>query len=137
MYNNTGSRSKGGGMAFILGETIRAQIYQLNGPLIARINHAALLFSEVTALLDAGDNKIAQGDREHINTIQENIKSLRDSYEPILDDPEARQASNKKRATSEKLLDLTRYYLLYLIEKYKLVDASIMKDIQGVTWGAE
>ncbi|MCK9331400.1 MAG: hypothetical protein M0Q94_16130 [Candidatus Cloacimonetes bacterium] len=71
MYNNSNSRSRGGGMAFILGETVRAQIYQLDGPLIARINHAALLFSEVTALLNAGDRKVAQGDRKHISKILE------------------------------------------------------------------
>jgi hypothetical protein len=132
MYSNTNSR---GGMALILSITLTKQCDLLDAPLIARINHIALIFAEVRAILNAdSDRHIDIEDHKTLKIISENIDSIRDSYEPIMDDPESRQAADSKRKTTEKLLDLTRYYLLFEVEKYKLCDISALKDIAGVPW---
>ncbi|WP_440944962.1 hypothetical protein ACSAZL_12440 [Methanosarcina sp. T3] len=133
--NNTAGK---GGMAFILSLTLSEQVRQLEAPLIARINHIALIFNEIKAILDADqDKKLSEEDRANLKIISDNIDALRDSYEPFIDDPEARQTADSKRKKCEKLLDLTRYYLLFLVEKHKLCDISTLKHISGVSWENE
>lgn len=133
MYNKNNTR--GGGMPLILAETVRGLSFQLNNSLISRINHISLIFSEVRAILNAQNTKIDTTDNELINDVFQNIETLRNTYEPILDDDENKQAALSKRATMEKLIDLTRYNLLFLIAKHNMVDASTFKTVSGVPWG--
>lgn len=135
MYSRNGFSGKGG-MSFILAQTLLFQLQTLNATLLSRINHLSLIYSEVKAIIDAKkDLEISKEDEKKILEISANIEALRDCYEPFLDDPESKQVGDIKRKTSEKLLDISQYYLLYLVEKYKLVDVNTLKDIQGVNWG--
>lgn len=135
MYSHNGFSGKGG-MSFILAQTLLFQLQTLNATLLSRINHLSLIYSEVKAIIDAKkDLEISKEDEKKILEISANIEALRDCYEPFLDDPDAKQVGDMKRKTSEKLLDISQYYLLYLVEKYKLVDVNTLKDIQGVNWG--
>lgn len=135
MYSRNGFSGKGG-MSFILAQTLLYQLQTLNASLLSRINHLSLIFSEVRAIIDAKkDLEISKEDSKKIVEISANIEALRDNYEPFLDDPESKQVGDMKRKTSEKLLDISEYYLLFIIEKYKLVDVNTLKDIQGVSWG--
>lgn len=135
MYSRNGFSGKGG-MSFILAQTLLFQLQTLNATLLSRINHLSLIYSEVKAIIDAKkDLEINKEDEKKILEISANIEALRDCYEPFLDDVDAKQVGDMKRKTSEKLLDISQYYLLYLVEKYKLVDVNTLKDIQGVNWG--
>lgn len=123
-------------MSWILGQTVIYQLSTLDSSLIARINHLSLILAEVRAIIDAKqDLKISNEDYSKLTDVSANIETLRDSYEPFLDDQESQQVGAQKRKSSEKLIDISRYNLLYLIEKYKLVDVNTLKDIQGTTWG--
>ena len=122
------------GMPFIIASSLLAQNQHLEDSLLARINLIALIFSITRAILNASGCKIALDDLELMETTTLNISALRDSYEPFMDDPEGAQASGDKRKTSEKLLDLTRYGIIFLITKYELVDSNTMKTIKGVDW---
>lgn len=135
MYNRNGFSGKGG-MSFILAQTLLFQLQTLNATLLSRINHLSLIYSEVKAIIDAKkDLEVSKEDQKKILEISANIEALRDCYEPFLDDVDAKQVGDMKRKTSEKLLDISQYYLLYTVEKYKLVDVNTLKDIQGVSWG--
>lgn len=123
-------------MSWILAQTVIFQLSTLDSSLIARINHLSLINAEVRAIVDAKtEMNITEADYSKLKDVSENLDTLRDSYEPFLDDPESKQVGDAKRKNSEKLIDLSRYNLLYLIEKYKLVDVSTLKDIQGKQWG--
>lgn len=135
MYSRNGFSGKGG-MSFILAQTLLFQLQTLNATLLSRINHLSLIYSEVKAIIDAKkDLEVSKEDQKKIFEIAANIEALRDCYEPFLDDVDAKQVGDMKRKTSEKLLDISQYYLLYIVEKYKLVDVNTLKDIQGVSWG--
>ena len=124
-----------GGMSFILAQTIIYQLSMLDSSL-GRINHIALLYGEIKAIVDAKDDlKLSKEDSKKLEDVEKNIESLRDSYEPFLDDEEAKQVADVKRKVSEKLIDLSRYNLLYITEKYKLVDVRALQEITGLTWG--
>lgn len=135
MYKPNGSPSRGG-MSWILAQTVIFQLSTLDSSLSARINHLSLISSEVRAIIDAKENNIEKDDIQKIKEVTENIEALRESYEPFLDDPESKNVGDQKRKSSEKLLDLSRYNLLYIIEKYKLVDVKTLQEIQGVPWGS-
>lgn len=139
MYNKGFSSSGNrGGMAFILAQTVMFQLSTLDSSLLARINHISLMHSEIKAIIDAKDDlKINKDDSVKVQTVEDNIEALRTYYEPFLDDPEAKQVGDEKRKLSEKLIDLSRYNLLYIIEKYKLVDIRTLQDITGVPWGSD
>lgn len=124
-----------GGMSFILAQTTMFQLQMLEGSLLGRINHISLLYSEVRAIIDAKEDlKVSKEDILKLEGVSANIDALRDSYEPFLDDPEARQTVDTKRKISEKLIDLSRYNILYIIEKYSLVDVRALQEITGLTW---
>jgi len=136
MYNKGGAGGSRGGMSWILAQTIIFQLSTLDSSLQARINHLSLIHSEVRAIISAkNDLQIEKDDLEKLNETGANIDSLRDSYEPFLDDPDAKNSADQKRKTSEKLIDISRYNLLYLTEKYKLVDMKTMQEINGIAWG--
>ena len=124
-----------GGMSFILAQTAMFQLQMLEGSLLGRINHISLMYSEVRAIIDGKeDMKVAKEDILKLEEVAANIDALRRNYEPFLDDPEARQTVDTKRKLSEKLIDLSRYNLLYTMEKYKLVDVRALQEITGLTW---
>jgi hypothetical protein len=132
----SGSIPAKGGMSFILAQTILYQLTMLDGSLLSRINHISLIFAEIKAIVDAKDElKLSKDDTYRLEEVEHNVEALRDNYEPIMDDEEAKQVSDTKRKTSEKLIDLSRYNLLYIVEKYKLVDVRALQEIQGLTWG--
>lgn len=132
----SGSIPAKGGMSFILAQTILYQLTMLDGSLLSRINHISLIFAEIKAIVDAKDElKLSKDDTYRLEEVEHNVEALRDNYEPIMDDDEAKQVSDTKRKTSEKLIDLSRYNLLYIVEKYKLVDVRALQEIQGLTWG--
>ncbi|HEY3363141.1 MAG TPA: hypothetical protein VGK06_15325 [Methanosarcina sp.] len=132
----SGSMPAKGGMSFILAQTILYQLSMLDGSLLSRINHISLIHGEIKAIVDAEDKcKLSKDDTLRLEEVEHNIEALRDNYEPIMDDDEAKQVSDTKRKTSEKLIDLSRYNLLYITEKYKLVDVRALQEIQGLTWG--
>jgi len=125
-----------GGMSFILAQSIMFQLQMLDGSLLSRINHISLLYGEIKAIVDAKDDiKLSKDDSTKLEDVEQNIESLRDNYEPFLDDEDAKQVADTKRKVSEKLIDLSRYNLLYITEKYKLVDIRALQEIQGLTWG--
>lgn len=136
MYNKAAASVRGG-MSFILAQTLLHQLSTLDSPLIARINHVSLIYSEVKAILDAKKEKLPVKDAELLQTVEKNIEVMRTYYEPFLDQPESLEVGSEKRKSSEKLLDISRYNLLYIIELYKLVDVRTLQDVTGVTWGAE
>ena len=121
-------------MPFILASSLLAQNNHLDESLLARINLTSLISTITRAILNASGKPIAREDLELMETTTLNISALRDSYEPFMDDPEGAQASGDKRKTSEKLLDITRYGIIFLITKYELIDSNVMKTIQGVDW---
>lgn len=132
MYKNY---SQKGGMSFLLAQTLLFQLHMLEGTLQGRINHISLLFSEVKAIIDGKqDLKISKEDNDKLIEVSVNIDSLRDSYEPFLDDPDGKLSTDDKRKSIEKLIDLSRYNILYIIEKYTLIDASSLKEITGLSW---
>jgi len=134
----TGSRSAvptKGGMSFILAQTLLFQLSMLNGTLLSRINHISLIYAEIKAIVDAKEEiKLSKEDNSKLIDVEKSIDAMRETYEPILDDQEAKQVSCQKRTGIEKLLDLSRYDLLYLTEKYKLVDVRALQEVQGISW---
>lgn len=125
-----------GGMSFILAQTILFQLSMLDGSLLSRINHISLIYGEIKAIVDAKPElKIDKTDSLKLLDVEQNIEALRDNYEPFLDDPEAKQVADTKRKVSEKLIDLSRYNLLYITEKYKLVDIRALQEVSGLSWG--
>jgi hypothetical protein len=123
-------------MSFILAQTVMFQLSTLDSSLLARINHISLIHSEVKAIVDAKEDlKISKEDIAKMQAVEDNIEALRNNYEPFLDDAESKQVGDEKRKLSEKLLDLSRYNLLYIIEKYRLVDIKTLQDVTGVPWG--
>lgn len=138
MYNRGLSSGPRGGMSFILAQTVMFQLSTLDSSLLARINHISLIYSEVKAIVDAKEDlKISKDDIAKMQAVEDNIEALRNNYEPFLDDIESKQVGDEKRKLSEKLLDLSRYNLLYVIEKYRLVDIKTLQDVTGVPWGNE
>jgi hypothetical protein len=124
-----------GGMSFILAQTLVYQLNMLEGSLQGRINHIALLFSEVKAITDGKtDIKISNEDSLKLEEVSKNIETLRDSYEPFLDNSEAKEVTDNKRKIAEKLIDMSRYNILYIIEKYSLVDMRTLQEVAGLTW---
>lgn len=136
MYNRGAAGGSRGGMPFILGQTVIFQLSTLDMSLLARINHISLIYAEVKAITDAKqDIKLSDSDKTKLLDVGANIDSLRDSYEPFLDNPESENTGAEKRTCIEKLLDISRYSLMYIIEKYKLVDIKTLQEIQGIPWG--
>lgn len=125
-------------MSFILAQTLLYQLQMLEGALLSRINHISLIYSEVKAIVDAKDTiSLSQHDTELLNATEINIEVLRDTYEPFLDEPDSKLAADEKRKLAEKIIDLSRYNLLFITEKYKLVDVRTLQEVTGSNWGAE
>jgi hypothetical protein len=136
-FNRGAQGGTRGGMPFILAQTVIFQLNLLEGTLGARINHISLIHSEVKAIIDAkpAEIKLSEGDISKLYDAGVNIETLREAYEPFLDDPEAKNTGDSKRKSSEKLIDISRYTLMYIIEKYKLIDVKTLQEITGVPWG--
>ncbi|ETA67386.1 hypothetical protein MettiDRAFT_0810 [Methanolobus tindarius DSM 2278] len=99
-------------------------IYNSNGSLYQRTNLIAIIFSDVEAMLDKKEDLL--------KPIRENMKLLREGYEPIMDRDITVMA---KRLAYEQVLDDTRTALIKLIDKENLVSTSNLMTVKATKWG--
>jgi hypothetical protein len=69
-----------------------------------------------------------------LNEVLQDINTVRDIYEPILDDPDHATISDEHRKDIEKSLDISRMQLMTLIHKKEFITESMIKDVQGSKW---
>lgn len=122
------------GLPWLLAESLRSQIFNIQGTLNARTNLTSLIYSITAAILEADSTKLANADSNLMDNIEDSIDQLRQNYEPIMDNPESIDATVQKRTTYEQLLDLTTKNLMFIIHKYSLVDASLIQEGNARTW---
>lgn len=122
------------GLPWLLAESLRSQIFNIQGTLNARTNLTSLIYSITAAILEADGTKLANTDSGLMDNIEDSIDQLRQNYEPIMDNPESIDATAQKRTTYEQLLDLTTKNLMFIIHKYSLVDASLIQEGNARTW---
>lgn len=122
------------GLPWLLAEALRAQIYTVQASLSARTNLIALIFSISHAILDADGTRLTADDRKIIESVQLSVDMLRKTYEPIMDVVESVDATSQKRTDYMLLLDITTRQLMYLVHKYKLVDAGMMREGDMKPW---
>lgn len=91
-----------------------------------------LIFSITSAVAEKG--KLTDDEKTTLNEIKTDINTVRDTYEPILDDPEHAQISDARRQEIEKALDITRMQLMTLIHRKEFITESMIKDVQGSKW---
>jgi molecular chaperone DnaK (HSP70) len=122
------------GLPFLLAEALRSQIYNIQSSLGARTNLASLIYSVTSAILEADEVKMGESARNTLTDVKENIDTLREAYEPIMDNPESIEATSKKRTDYEQLLDITTKQLMFIVHKFGLVDASMMQPVEAKAW---
>lgn len=115
--------------------TLVAHLSHLGASLYMRTNLLSLLYGSTRAITEAEGKKISVEDTGRIESIKECIGLLRKSYEPIMDDPDSATIVLPKRIAYETKLDGSLEDLMLIIHRYKLVDASLMKPIEGRDWG--
>lgn len=126
--------NKYAGLPLLLAETLRSQIYNIQSTLGARTNLVSLIYAETAAIIEADSVKMGEADRIALSSCEENIDNLRTAYEPIMDNPESIDTTSGKRRDYEQLLDLTTKQIMYIIHKYRLVDASMMQSVSVKNW---
>ena len=114
-------------LAYHLAEAIFNLIYSANGTIYKRLNLCTFIHKCCSAMLrDVEDAK------EELKRVEEKLKLLRKSYEPIMD------LSNhvfEKKIAFEIYLDQVIEDLLVLINDYELVNPRIMQEVYAARWG--
>lgn len=120
------------GLPWLLAESLRALLFNLQATLNARVNLISLIYSITAAILEADGTAMAEPHRNRMEAARANIEALRESYQPIMDSPESYEATSDKRTDYEQLIDITVLELMFIIHKYELVDASMIgeKDVR-------
>lgn len=120
------------GLPYLLAESLRSQIYNIDATLRAKISLVALVYTITAAV--AEKEELNGEDKKLIEEIRNDISTVRGTYEPILDDPEYVQIADERRRSIEEALDITRLQLMTLIHKHELITESMIKEIQGSRW---
>lgn len=129
------NRNKSGlGLPFLLAEALRSQIYNIQSSLGARTNLTSLIYQATYAILEADGVKLGDHYKGVLTEAKDNIDTLREAYEPIMDNPESIEATSKKRTDYEQLLDITNTQLLLIVHKFTLVDSSMMQPVDVQKW---
>lgn len=123
------------GLPWLLAESLRAQIQNVQAPLSGRTNLTALISAITHAILDADGTRLNQADKEMLDSVLLSIDMLRRTYEPIMDSVESIDATSMKRTDYMLLLDIATRQLMYIVHKYKLVDAGMMREGDAKKWG--
>lgn len=132
MRNPNGSKP---GLPFLLAESLRSLIYTVEGSLHGRLNSLSLIYSLTKAITDTKHKgQLEGGDKKIYESISSDIEELRNTYEPDIDVSENAHAALFKRTAFETTLDLIQTRLLYIIQKYELIDGSMIGEIQATKW---
>ena len=123
------------GLPFLLAEAVRSLIYTVEGSLHGRLNTLSLIFSFVKSITDVKHRaKMAGDDIQILKSIEIDIEELRNSYEPNIDLAEFAHTALAKRTAFEITLDLIQSRLMFIIQKYELIDSSMIGDVQATKW---
>lgn len=120
------------GLPYLLAESLRSQIYNIDSSLRAKISLVALIYT-ITAAVSEKEG-LKDEDKKLLEEIKKDISTVRGIYEPILDDPENVMLSDERRKSIEESLDITRLQLMTIIHKHELITESMIKEIQGSRW---
>jgi hypothetical protein len=132
MRNPSGSKP---GLPYLLAEALRSLIYTVEGTLHGRLNSLSLIYSLTKAITDTKHKAGLEGeDKKIFENISTDIEELRNTYEPDIDISENSHTALFKRTAFETTLDLIQTRILYIIQKYEIIDGSMIGEVQATKW---
>lgn len=114
-------------LAYHLAEALFSLIYSSGSTLYRRMNLITFIFNCCSAML-----KDVRDAEKELKEISRKIKTLRESYEPIMD---IYPAVFEKKVAFEMYLDIVVQDMLLLINDYELVNPRIMQEVYAARWG--
>ena len=114
-------------LAYHLAEALFSLIYSAGSTLYRRLNLTAFIYNCCSAML-----KGVKDAEEDLKRIESKLKTLRESYEPIMD---IYPAVFEKKIAFEIYLDKVIEDLLLLINDFELVNPRILQEVYAARWG--
>jgi|Deesub1362A_J573_1020465.scaffolds.fasta_scaffold01919_6 hypothetical protein len=115
-------------LAYHLADAIFTLIRSSSSQIYRRLNLAFFIFNCSYAMLKYADKEAL----EWLEKIEEKLKLLRESYEPVMD---ASLEVFEKKIAFEIVLDEVIRDLLTLINDYELVNPKILQEVYATRWG--
>jgi hypothetical protein len=123
------------GLPWFVAQALMRHLWSLEATIYERTNLLSLLRASVSSIITADGISIAEKDLPYLEDMQVKLQDMRRKYEYILDDPENCMVAHDKRVWYDQTLDSCLESLMYLIQKYQLVDSSMMISGEVGDWG--